>query len=229
MERLDMDEFDAVYARMLFISRKRTQAELAELLNLQQGSISEAKKRGIIPLSWCVRISDLFNVHMDWLRFGEPPVFMASEVKGYEYRGGDAAGLHQPPPPPLDDWRPGELPVFSTVRAQDGTFPEVGRQIFPLEFTRKDVRVFRVLDSCMAPVINAGAMVAVVPGGSLEDGALVAVLADSGLQFRRVFMKQEGYELQTVRAGEGAETRLVAEENWPEVYYGRALWAFQPL
>ena len=69
MERLDMDDFDAVYARLLFISGKRTQAELAELLNLKQGSISEAKKRGTIPLAWCVRISDIFNVRMDWLRF----------------------------------------------------------------------------------------------------------------------------------------------------------------
>ena len=95
MERLDMDEFDAVYARMLFVSRRRTQAELAELLNLQQGSISEAKKRGIIPLSWCVRISDLFNVHMDWLRFGEPPVFVNPDQNAHEVGEERAAGFRQ--------------------------------------------------------------------------------------------------------------------------------------
>ena len=73
--------------RMLFVSGKRTQSELAELLNLQQGSISEAKKRGIIPLSWCVRVSDLFHVRMDWLRFGEPPVFMSSARQGVSGEG----------------------------------------------------------------------------------------------------------------------------------------------
>ena len=56
MERLDMDPFDTVYARILFVSRRRTQAELAELLGLQQGTISEAKKRGWIPLAGSVRI-----------------------------------------------------------------------------------------------------------------------------------------------------------------------------
>lgn len=225
MERLDMDEFDAVYARMLFVSRRRTQAELAELLNLQQGSISEAKKRGIIPLSWCVRISDLFNVHMDWLRFGEPPVFMNTGAKGYEARDEAASGFRQPPPPALEGQRPGELPVFSTVRASDGTFPEVGRQVFPLEFLRDGVKVFRVLDSCMAPALNAGALVAVVAGGAVGDGDLVAVFAGSGLQFRRVFMTSAGWELREACG----ETRLVSESEWPDIYYGKALWAFQPL
>ena len=227
MERLDMDEFDTVYARMLFVSRRRTQAELAELLNLQQGSISEAKKRGIIPLSWCVRISDLFNVHMDWLRFGVPPVFISPMAKGFEPREEIASALRQPPPPALEGYRPDELPVFSTVRAQDGTFPEVGRQVFPLEFTRSGVKVFRVLESCMAPVLNVGALVAVVPGAAVEDGVLVAVLAEGGLRFRRVFAAEDGYELRAER--DGTEPCFVAGSAWSEIYYGRALWAFQPL
>ena len=79
MERPDIDQFEPVYARMLFVSQRRTQAELADLLNLQQGSISEAKRRGAIPLPWCVYICDLFNVRMDWLRFGEPPVFVSNQ------------------------------------------------------------------------------------------------------------------------------------------------------
>ena len=222
-----MDEFDAVYARMLFVSRRRTQAELAELLNLQQGSISEAKKRGIIPLSWCVRISDLFNVHMDWLRFGEPPVFMSPVTKGFEPREEVVSALRQPPPPALEEDRPGELSVFSTIRAQDGTFPEVGRQVFPLVFSRSGVKVFRVLESCMTPVLNVGALVAVVPGAPVEDGALVAVFAESRLRFRRVFAMEDGYELRAER--EGTQVWFVARSAWPETYYGRALWAFQPL
>ena len=171
-----MDQFDAVYARMLFVSGKRTQSELAELLNLQQGSISEAKKRGIIPLSWCVRVSDLFHVRMDWLRFGEPPVFMSSVRQEYPARDEGVSGFRQPPPPPLERTRPGELPVYGTVRSADGAFPVVDRQIFPLEFTRRGVEIFWVLESCMAPALNAGALVAVLREAEAETGALVAVL-----------------------------------------------------
>ncbi len=222
MERLDMDQFDAVYARMLFVSRRRTQAELAELLNLQQGSISEAKKRGIIPLSWCVKVSDLFDVRMDWLRFGEPPVFM--QTPGI--RDEKTAGFRQPLPAPLERERPGEMPVHSTVVSPEGTFPEVGRQVFPLEFTRAGVEIFRILEPSVS--LNAGALVAVARSGSVDNAALVAVRGGSGLQFCRVFITPKGYELHAKRNDEDEITRLVSAEDWPDVYYGRAVWAFQP-
>ena len=44
-----MHSFKAVYARMLFAAGVRTQTELAKLLGIRQGSISDAKRRGSIP------------------------------------------------------------------------------------------------------------------------------------------------------------------------------------
>ena len=225
MERLDMDDFDAVYARMLFISGKRTQSELAELLNLKQGSISEAKKRGTIPLPWCVRISDIFHVRMDWLRFGEPPVFMSPEGKHPVFFPDSV--LRQPESPMPVFSRPGELPVYSTVMGKDGTFPQVDVQVFPLEFQRRGVEMFRVLESCMAPALNKGALVAVERGADVEDGALAAVLDGGRLVFRRVFRCSGGYELHAEQKDTGRET--VTESEWASRYYGKAIWAFQPL
>ena len=226
MERLDIDQFDPVYARMLFVSRRRTQAELADLLNLQQGSISEAKKRGAIPLPWCVYICDLFHVRMDWLRFGEPPVFMTEEMK--EQETFLEAGLREPPPPPLETVRPGEVSVFSTVRQSDGSFPEAYTQVFPREFMLEGVKVFRLLERCMAPALNKGALVAVLPGAAVEDGDVVAVFGGSGLLFRRVFVASEGYDLRAERR-DLAEDMHVAGADWAALYYGKAVWAFQPL
>ena len=226
MERPDIDQFEPVYARMLFVSQRRTQAELADLLNLQQGSISEAKRRGAIPLPWCVYICDLFNVRMDWLRFGEPPVYMSAEMKQQEELS--EAGLHEPPSPPLETVRPGELSIFSTVRQRDGSFPEAGTQIFPQEVIREGLQVFRLLERCMAPALNKGALVAVIPGADVEEGDVVAVLGGSGLQFRRVFMTPEGYELRAVRRDLVADISVGAAE-WSSRYYGKAVWAFQPL
>ncbi len=226
MERPDIDQFEPVYARMLFVSQRRTQAELADLLNLQQGSISEAKRRGAIPLPWCVYICDLFNVRMDWLRFGEPPVYMSAEMKQQEELS--EAGLHEPPPPPLETVRPGELSIFSTVRQRDGSFPEAGTQIFPQEVIREGLQVFRLLERCMAPALNKGALVAVIPGADVEEGDVVAVLGGSGLQFRRVFMTPEGYELRAERRDLEADISVAAAE-WSSRYYGKAVWAFQPL
>ena len=226
MERPDIDQFEPVYARMLFVSQRRTQAELADLLNLQQGSISEAKRRGAIPLPWCVYICDLFNVRMDWLRFGEPPVYMSAEMKQQEELS--EVGLYEPPPPLLETVRPGELSIFSTVRQRDGSFPEAGTQIFPQEVIREGLQVFRLLERCMAPALNKGALVAVMPGADVEEGDVVAVLGGSGLQFRRVFMTPEGYELRAERRDLEADISVAAAE-WPSRYYGKAVWAFQPL
>ena len=227
MEQQDIDQFESVYARILFVSRSRTQAELADLLNLQQGSISEAKKRGGIPLPWCVYVCELFNVRMEWLRFGEPPVFMTAEMKEQE-KLAEVGGLHEPPPPPLETVRPGEVPVFSTVRQCDGSFPEICTQIFPDKFLLEGVKVFRLLERCMAPALNKGALVAVLPGAPVEEGDVVAVLGGSGLQFRRLFMVPGGYELRAERR-DLVDNVKVAEADWPALYYGKAIWAFQPL
>ena len=81
----------------------------------------------------------------------------------------------------------------------------------------------------MSPVLKAGALVAVLRKADVEDGALVAVLSDDGLQIRRVFRVENGYELRAEQDASGEHTRLVPDESWPDVYYGKAVWAFQPL
>ncbi len=228
MERLDMDPFDTVYARILFVSRRRTQAELAELLGLQQGTISEAKKRGWIPLAWCVRISDLFHVRMEWLRFGDPPVFVPESPRMEEdvpFRA--VSDFWQPSQLPLEERRPGELPVHSTVRARDGSFPVIGVQVFPLEFLRNGVEIFRVLEHGMAPVLNVGALVAVDVNCEIENGDVVAVLSENGLRFRRMFKGDNGRELRLER--DTGPVMFIREEDWSDICYGKAIWAFQPL
>ena len=125
--------------------------------------------------------------------------------------------------------RPGELPVYGTVRSSDGTFPVVDRQIFPLEFTRRGVEIFRMLESCMTPAINAGALVAVVREAEAENGALVAVPRRQWLRSARLFITSNGYELRAECGEERKKTRLVSKEDWPNLYYGRSVWAFQPL
>lgn len=227
MERLDMDPFDTVYARMLFVSRRRTQVELAELLGLQQGTISEAKKRGWIPLAWCVRISDLFHVRMEWLRFGEPPVFVPEARVKEDGPLRAASGFWQPSQLSLEERHPGELPVHSTVRAQDGSFPVIGVQVFPLEFLRDGVEIFRVLEHGMAPVLNVGALVAVDVDCEIGNGDIVAVLSGNGLRFRRMFKGDNGRELRSER--DAGPVMFIREEDWSDICYGKAIWAFQPL
>ena len=75
---------------------------------------------------------------------------------------------------------------------------------------------------------SKGALVAVLPGAAVEDGDVVAVFGGSGLLFRRVFVTSEGYDLRAERR-ELAEDMHVAAADWAALYYGKAVWAFQPL
>ncbi len=232
MDRLDMDSFDLVYARMLFVAGRRTQSELADILGLRQGSISEAKKRGYVPMQWFVRVADAFNVEIDWLRFGKPPIFRKKEdsqaEQGSVFPDG-ANRLCEPDISPLEGSRVGELPVYSTVFCSDGSFPLCGRQVFPLEFLQEGIQVFRVLDATMAPTLNVGALVAVVRDKVVKDGDVVAVFGRSGLCFRRARRTKEGYELRGGESCAGKDMYLVPRAEWSGIYYGKAVWAFQPL
>lgn len=49
----------------------RTQMELAEFLDIQQSTVSDAKKRGAIPAEWLVKLLHAKHINPDWILTGE--------------------------------------------------------------------------------------------------------------------------------------------------------------
>ena len=233
-----MQSFEAVYARMLFAAGLRTQTDLAEILDMKQASISEAKRRGSIPAEWCMRLYDALGVRFDWQRFGSGPVYDLDKIKEIEkFRRGEWAlpkssneplQLREPDTPFFPFFPQEKTPIHSTIQMPDGSFPEAGGQVFPAEFLPEGAKVFRLLDAAMAPVLNKGAMVAVIPAAPISDGEIAAVFEDRRLLFRRICRREGGWELQTQQA-QGQAERFLTDEEWPIYYYGKAVWAFQPL
>ncbi|MBQ4076992.1 MAG: helix-turn-helix domain-containing protein [Mailhella sp.] len=231
-----MQSFEAVYARMLFAAGVRTQTELAKILDMKQASISEGKKRGSIPAEWCMRLYDACGVNFDWQRFGIGPVYDAAKLKEIEgFRRGEwyeppqedvPLQLHEPDTPFYPFAVHDETPVHSVVQMPDGSFPEVLKQVFPSEFLPAGAKVFRLLNADMSPVLNKGAMVAVLQGASAVDGDVVAVFEGRQLCFRRAHRAEDGW---TVEAAQEQGARFIPDEEWPIYYYGKAVWAFQPL
>lgn len=229
-----MHSFEAVYARMLFAANVRTQSELATVLGIRQASISDAKKRKSIPSDWCMRLYDACGVKVDWQRFGHGPVYDEEKLRqinsDWSWPEVDPAGfLREPDAPPLFSPAPGEMPYYSTRTVGERVFPMIGHQIFPVEFLRADVQIFRVLESCMAPVLNRGALVAVEKGAGASDDDIVAVCTEKELLFRRVRATGDGYELRTEEQGSTEGSWQVSAQDWSTLYYGKAIWAFQPL
>lgn len=63
-------DFDSQYARVLQAAECRTQVELAEVLEIRQSSISDAKRRKTIPSEWLIKLFDKKRINPEWLRQG---------------------------------------------------------------------------------------------------------------------------------------------------------------
>lgn len=54
----------------------RTQTELADLLGIRQSSVSDAKRRGVIPADWLVTLLARKNINPAWILTGQAPRYL---------------------------------------------------------------------------------------------------------------------------------------------------------
>lgn len=69
-------QFQQQMARIMFITGKTTQCQLAEFLGIRQASISEAMRRGKIPATWLVTLVQTICLNPDWVLDGVSPIYL---------------------------------------------------------------------------------------------------------------------------------------------------------
>lgn len=69
--------FEAGMERIKQATGARTQVQLAEVLDVRQSSISDAKRRASIPDGWLVKLYRSHKLHPDWIEFGTGPQYLA--------------------------------------------------------------------------------------------------------------------------------------------------------
>lgn len=69
--------FDEQIARIRELTGTRTQIELADLLGIRQSSVSDAKRRGIIPVRWLDTLRRLKSINPDWILYGVGSQYLA--------------------------------------------------------------------------------------------------------------------------------------------------------
>lgn len=62
--------FESQYRRVLEAAACRTQARLAEVLEIRQSSISDARRRKTVPSEWLATLFEKKGVNPDWIRTG---------------------------------------------------------------------------------------------------------------------------------------------------------------
>ncbi|WP_298030891.1 helix-turn-helix domain-containing protein [uncultured Desulfovibrio sp.] len=65
--------------RLLEAAECRSQIELANLLGTRQSLISDAKRRGIIPVDWLAFLQRTKGVRPEWILSGTAPKYECAE------------------------------------------------------------------------------------------------------------------------------------------------------
>jgi len=71
------NEFTVGFARIVQALKISTQLELADILDIRQSSISDAKRRGVIPGEWALKLYKQYRLNPRWVYDGLPPAFLS--------------------------------------------------------------------------------------------------------------------------------------------------------
>lgn len=228
-----MDHFhEATMKRIQAVTHTRTQVELAQVLEIQQSSVSDAKRRQTIPAEWYVKLLEKLGVNPDWLKNGMGPIYLRTE-EGYV--PGDGAGT---PVDPALLGTPLARPVLATVYAMHGIMgdePDVsrlqplGKIALPATYARQGIIVLEVDTMAAEPFVRKGAHVGIDSRTRYPaSGELFAVCVPrEGLILRRLFWEQEAGNV-VLRAENAAcpEIRMQAAECAARLL-GRLAWIMQ--
>ena len=231
-----MASFLEVYQRIQLATNTRTQVELANVLEIRQSSISDAKRRNSIPADWYMKLFEKFGLNPDWLRHGVGPMYLRTE-QGYMPQELPPEGMMEEPAHYSD---PAAISAMVTVYAinsrPDGTSPmpelgAVGKLSLPSSLAGPEVLVLRMSAHNMAPTVQRGAYFGVDTTDVRPLSGSVFVLRDAheGLLVRRIFLDSDrGCYLLRSDAEGHLESAVPAEELAGRIT-GRVSWVMQEL
>jgi len=231
-----MASFMEAYQRIQFATNTRTQIELANVLEIRQSSISDAKRRNSIPSDWYMKLFEKFGLNPDWLRHGTGPMYLRTE-QGYMPQELPPTGVKEEPIHYCDPAAKSTLVTVYSMHCWPGgtgsilELSTVGKLSLPSSFTGPDMLVFRMGAHNMTPTVQRGAYFGVDTSDIRPLSGSVFVLQDAheGLLARRIFLDsdRECYLLRS-DAGGHPESTIPAGELVGRIV-GRIKWVMQEL
>lgn len=166
--------FTEIYERIKLATNCRTQVELAELLNIRQSSISDAKRRDSVPGDWYMKLFERFGLNPDWLKYGVGPLYLRTD-KGYCPQEAPQALAETVACYGDDFTRSTVVDVYDmaciyTDEAPRPALSVSGRVPLPQAFLRPSLQVLRLRGQAMEPLLREGAYI----GVDMEDLAPVS-------------------------------------------------------
>ncbi|KAB1441768.1 LexA family transcriptional regulator [Pseudodesulfovibrio senegalensis] len=222
--------FEDALERIKKATGARTQVQLAEVLDVRQSSISDAKRRCSIPAEWFLKLYRSHGLDPDWLADGVEPVYInASKAK----IPADTILREAPTPYGRMNSRGRVVSVSSVAGAQTESntwAPQPLEELsIPESFFRPQLQVIRMDSANMEPVIARGAFVGIDQAQKQHpDGDIVAVhFPHQGLMIRRAYLR-DGEFLLKADNPQHSDLTIPAEEM-AERTLGRVIWVLQNL
>lgn len=229
-----MVNFDEIFERIKFATNTRTQVELAEVLDIRQSSISDAKRRNSVPSDWYMKLFEQFGLNPDWLKKSSGPMYLRTD-QGYapvdapavavvcedvsRYGGPDSKSMI--------------VPVYSTQTAPEGaeTGLVLGRLNVPQSFACPGIYVVRIEAASMEPFIMKGAFVGLdTTQRHVSSGEMYGVrLPYEGLVIKRCYVDAQNSSL-VLRSEKQAHPEVTLPiEGHEEHVVGKVAWTLQRL
>ena len=227
-----MTNFEEVFESIKLATNTRTQIEIAEVLEIRQSSISDAKRRNSVPSDWYMKLFEEFGLNPDWLKKGTGPMYLRTE-QGYtpvdapaaimahedaaRYSGGDAKNTI--------------VTVYSTQAApssQDISMV-VGRLSVPQSYTIPGLYVIKTESTNMEPEIKKGAFVGIDTNTlRVTSGDLYAFnLPYEGVVLKYAFVDTQNGKLLLKSSNPAHPELSLSLEQYEDVVVGRVSWIMQ--
>lgn len=232
-----MINFDEIFERIKQATNTRTQVELAEVLDIRQSSISDAKRRNSVPADWYMKLFESFGLNPDWLKKGTGPMFLRTE-QGYapvdapvdnasgkllletatQYNEPDAKNIVVTVHSPLQPYDP------------DSPAPSIGKLSIPMSFAHPGLYVIKVEASSMEPSIRRGAYAGLnTTQTTVVSGELYGInLPYEGVAIKRVYLDAHNnqYILRSENPGHPEITMPIGDNKF---IVGRVSWLLQKM
>lgn len=234
-----MSYFDEVYERIRFATNAQTQMDLARMLEIQQSSISDARRRHVFPPDWYIKLHDKFGLSLDWLRWGLGSMYSKDKAAWFHEESGGVnpvGCLGEDPAPALSPAQGVLTRVLDAAcEYKDGDpvpeFVVYDHMVFPRTLLEEGVLVFFVRTGGMEPTLRKGALVGVATvRRQLVSGEVYALLLPhEGVTFRRIVQDSESGLFLLCFDQAGLPHTRVPVKTLQDRILGKAMWALQPV
>ncbi len=223
------DSFEVCMDRIQSATKAYTQIDLAELLNIRQSSISDAKKRNSIPAKWLITLLQKHRLNPDWILIGELP----------QYLGGTSAETDNHAAKPISTLCPPKRiknkSIIVHALCGSGKIGSPWEQkpveqiVIPEHFYKKGMIAVLLESASLEPMIRKGSYIGIdTMQKKLISGELyVFDFPKEGLVIRNVYIREDESLISLTACSPHFQEQHIPFEFGQKKVFGKVFWVFQ--